>query len=55
MATVNLAHVVAAVEFSVAEMAQNPGDETVPFSDELDEGRTEPPTEAIGGGQLLPS
>ena len=58
VATVNLAHIVAAVEFTVAEMAQNPGDETVPFSDEIDEGRTEPRTEAVGGGgggQLLPS
>ena len=54
VATVNLAHVVAAVEFTVAEMALNPGDEMVPFSDEMDEGRADPPIEAIGG-QLLPS
>lgn len=56
VATVNLAHVVAAVEFTVAEMAQNPGGKTVPFSDEISEDRTELRTEAVGGGgQLLPS
>ena len=56
VATVNLAHIVAAVEFTVAEMARNPGDETVPFSDELDPERTDEPTEAVGGGgQLLSS
>jgi hypothetical protein len=56
VATVNLAHIVAAVEFAVAEMAQNPDDKTVPFSDELDEDRTELRSEAVGGGgQLLPS
>lgn len=55
VATVNLAHVVAAVEFTVAEMAQSPGDETVPFSDEVNPDRTERQTEAVGGGgQLLP-
>ena len=56
VATVNLAHVVAAVEFTVAEMAQSPGDETVPFSDEIDVDRREAGPEAVGGGgQLLPS
>jgi hypothetical protein len=56
VATVNLAHIVAAVEFAVAEMAQNPDDKTVPFSDELDEDRTELRSDAVGGGgQLLPS
>ena len=56
VATVNLAHIVAAVEFTVAEMAQNPGDESVPFSDEVDVDRTEARPEAVGGGgQLLPS
>jgi len=55
VATVNLAHIVAAVEFAVAEMAQNPGDKTVPFSDELDEDRAELRIEAVAGaGQLLP-
>ena len=37
LATVNLAHVVAAVEFIVAEMAVNPGDTAVLFPDELAE------------------
>ena len=56
VATVNLAHIVAAVEFTVAEMAQNPGDESVPFSDEVDVDRGEARPEAVGGGgQLLPS
>jgi hypothetical protein len=36
LATINLAHVVAAIEFTVAEMAQNPGDRAVLFGDELD-------------------
>jgi hypothetical protein len=48
VATVNLAHVVAAVEFTVAEMALNPGDRIVSFEDELDEPRTELRTEAVG-------
>jgi hypothetical protein len=50
LATVNLAHVVAAVEFTVAEMAKSPGDETVDFGDELqadDTSRTVT-TEAVG-------
>jgi len=32
---VNLAHIVAAVEFTVAEMAANPGDNNVGFGDEI--------------------
>ena len=35
LATVNMANVVAAVEFTVAEMAISPSDEVVPFSDDL--------------------
>ena len=47
VATVNLAHVVAAVEFTVAEMAANPEDETVPFSDAIETERDRPPVEAV--------
>lgn len=47
VATVNLAHIVAAVEFTVVEMAENPGDERVVFSAEIDE-RSPTSTEAIG-------
>jgi hypothetical protein len=32
---VNLAHIVAAVEFTVAEMAANPGDNAIGFGDEI--------------------
>lgn len=48
VATVNLAHIVAAVEFTVAEMALNPGDKTVLFGDEIEQDAAAPPTEAIG-------
>jgi hypothetical protein len=50
VATVNLAHIVAAVEFTVVEMAQNPGDQTVTFGDELeaDDTSQNPSTEAVG-------
>ncbi|MEA2740998.1 MAG: hypothetical protein QOH05_4305 [Acetobacteraceae bacterium] len=48
VATVNLAHVVAAVEFAVAEMAVSPGEKTVDFQDELEEDRPMAPTEAVG-------
>jgi hypothetical protein len=37
MATVNLAHVVAAVEFVVAEIAELPNEKALPRQDELDE------------------
>lgn len=47
VATVNLAHIVMAVEFAVAEMAVNPGDKAVFFGDEVDEGRPEPSVEAV--------
>jgi hypothetical protein len=45
--TVNLAHVVAAVEFTVAEMAVSPGDESVPFSDAIKDDLERPPVEAV--------
>jgi hypothetical protein len=49
VATVNLAHVVTAVEFTVAEMAVNPGDSSVLFSDEIDEDQDRGSrTEAVG-------
>lgn len=48
VATVNLAHIVAAIEFTVAEMAINPGDSTVLFGDELNEPDPATRTEAIG-------
>jgi hypothetical protein len=40
VATVNLAHVVAAVEFAVAEMAESPDDKSVLFGDEIQDERT---------------
>ncbi len=48
VATVNLAHVVAAVEFTVAEMAANPGDNNVGFGDEIQTDDTSQRTEAVG-------
>jgi hypothetical protein len=48
VATVNLAHIVAAVEFAVAEMAENPGDSTVSFGDEIPEPEDDMRTEAVG-------
>jgi hypothetical protein len=50
VATVNLANIVAAVEFTVAEMAQNPGDRTITFSDELqaDDTSRSSTTQAVG-------
>lgn len=48
LATVNLAHVVAAVEFAVAEMASNADDKTVPFDDEISADRDAEHTEAVG-------
>lgn len=50
VATVHLAQIVAAIEFTVAEMAQNPGDNTVIFGEEIDEGQTNPGSrvEAVG-------
>jgi hypothetical protein len=48
VATVNLAHVVAAIEFTVAEMAMNPGDKDVEFRDDIEMDQTKRPTEAVG-------
>ena len=48
VATVNLAHIVTAVEFTVAEMAVNPGDTTVVFGDEIEEPEADMRTEAVG-------
>lgn len=48
VATVNLAHVVAAIEFTVAEMAVNPGDEAVEFRDGVEMDDIGQPTEAVG-------
>lgn len=47
VATVNLAHIVAAVEFTVVEMAENPADGRVLFSAVVDESSPST-TEAIG-------
>jgi hypothetical protein len=44
MATVNLAHVVAAVEFVVAEIAEPPDEKAIPRQAELDPGRAAEPT-----------
>ena len=49
VATVNLAQIVAAVEFAVAEMAENPDDKSVPFDEALREDRDDVHTEAVGG------
>ncbi|HEY1413441.1 MAG TPA: hypothetical protein VGF36_14945 [Rhodopila sp.] len=48
LATVNLAHVVAAVEFTVVEMARTPADDTVMFGDEIEADNTVLSTEALG-------
>jgi hypothetical protein len=48
LSTVNLAHVVMAVEFSVVEMALNPGDEDLSFTDEINDDPAAPPVEAVG-------
>jgi hypothetical protein len=45
--TVNLAHVVAAVEFTVAEMAVSPSDDSVPFSDAIKDDPAPTPVEAV--------
>ncbi len=37
VATVNLAHIVVAIEFTVAEMAVNPGDSAVVFGDAIED------------------
>ena len=48
LATINLAHVVLAVEFTVAEMAAQSGNERVPFNDEISPEPERPPVEAVG-------
>jgi hypothetical protein len=48
VATVNLAHVVAAIEFTVAEMAMNPGDKDVEFRDDIEMDPAKRSTEAVG-------
>jgi hypothetical protein len=48
LATVNLAHIVAAVEFTVAEMAAEPNDTTVVFRDAIDEPDSPARTDAVG-------
>jgi hypothetical protein len=48
VATVNLAHVVAAIEFTVAEMAMNPGDKTLDFGGDIEMDQTTRTTEAVG-------
>jgi hypothetical protein len=50
VATVNLAHIVAAVEFTVAEMAVSPEDKAVSFGEEIEGGPADrdAATEAVG-------
>lgn len=50
VATVNLAHIVAAVEFTLAEMAINPGDQSVEFGDEIEVDRPGAGAEAVSQG-----
>ncbi len=52
VATVNLAHVVAAVEFTVAEMAVSPRDEALPFTDELKDDLEQPRVEAVSQSEV---
>jgi hypothetical protein len=52
VATVNLAHVVAGVEFTVAEMAVSPGDDAIPFSDTITDDPERPPVEAVGQAEV---
>jgi hypothetical protein len=47
VATVNLAHIVAAVEFTVAEMAVQSGDPSTGYGDEIDDGPAPPAPEAV--------
>jgi hypothetical protein len=52
IATVNLAHIVTAVEFAVAEMAVNPGDSAIPFQDALSEPDPDVRTEAVSNATV---
>jgi hypothetical protein len=47
VATVNLAHIVAAVEFTVAEMAVQAGDPSVGYGDEIDDGQAPASSDAV--------
>nr|WP_294506849.1 hypothetical protein [uncultured Rhodopila sp.] len=47
VATVNLAHIVAAVEFTVAEMAAQSGDPSVGYGDEIDDSPPPAAPEAV--------
>jgi hypothetical protein len=47
VATINLAHIVAAVEFTVAEMAAQSGDPSVGYGDEIDDSPAPPTTEVV--------
>ena len=47
VATVNLAHIVAAVEFTVAEMAAQSGDPSVGYGDEVDDSPAPAAPEAV--------
>jgi len=47
VATVNLAHIVAAVEFTVAEMAAQSGDPSVGYGDEIDDSPAPASPEAV--------
>src|SRR5208283_4195177 len=47
VATVNLAHIVAAVEFTVAEMAVQSDDPSAVYGDEIDDGQDRSPSEAV--------
>src|SRR4051812_20380578 len=47
VATVNLAHIVAAVEFTVAEMAVQSRDPTAGYGDEIDDAPASPGPEAV--------
>jgi hypothetical protein len=47
VATVNLAHIVAAVEFTVAEMAAQSGDPSVGYGDEIDDSPAPAAPEAV--------
>jgi hypothetical protein len=50
VATVNLAHIVAAVEFTVAEMAAQSGDPSVGYGDEIDDSPAPPSPVAVSQG-----
>lgn len=55
VASVNLAHVVAAIEFTVAEMAEPPGDESTISEDEVEMNLAEPVAEPSGRDAMTPT